>query len=389
MCLRCVSPGEGAVEAPDTTFAVERTKDALRLAGVFETHEAPAIWRDLHLCTEPLRDVTLAIDLSDARAIDGAVMALLVALRTELASRGVRTEVRGTPEPLRPLVELYGLEAPPRRQKKRSAESAVAQLGRATIALGEAFASVVSFLGALLLAATSLVRDPRSGQLKEVASLVERGGADAVPFVAFINFLVGIVMANQAASQASGPLAVFGAKFFLADIVGATMTRELTPLITAIIVCGWSGAAFTAEIGAMKIAGELDALRTFGLRPFAWLAVPRVLSLLILTPALTVMGDVVGVLGGLAYSVTTQGLTVTGYVIETEKAVRFTDVVHGLIKSVVFALTIGLISCQQGFAASGGAAGVGMRTTSSVVRSFFGIVVLDTILTLVFGAIGL
>lgn len=384
-----MSPGAPPDEPThEPTFAIERRDGTLSVTGELRTREAAAIWHKLHAETRGTSTGTLAIDLSGAHTIDGAVMALLVAFDKELTDRGVRAEMQGTPEGLRPLAELYGEASLSVAPGKRRSKSTIEQIGRATTSLGEALAGTATFLGALVASLGGVFERRRSGRLDEVPQLIERTGVNAVLFVAFINFLVGIVMANQAASQASGPLAVFGAQLFLADIVGLTMTRELTPLITAVIVCGWSGAAFTAEIGAMKIAGEIDALRTFGLRPFGWLAVPRIVALLIVTPALTIIGDVIGIFGGLAYAVTTQGLTAKGYFLETQRAVEVHDVTHGLIKSVVFALAIGLISCQQGFAASGGAEGVGRRTTSSVVRSLFAIVVLDALFTLAFDSIG-
>ena len=347
--------------------------------------EAKAIWRELHRITAtPVRGA-LAIDLSGARVIDGAVMALLVALRDELEARGVRTEVIGTPEHLRPLVELYAAGARLEEKEKGGPTSVLEGLGRRAVRVSRGLVELLGFMGELAVAAVGLVRAPRSGRLKDVPPLLARTGTDAVPIVLFINFLVGIVMAYQAESQAAGPLAVFGAKLFIADIVGLTMTRELTPLMTAILVCGRSGAAFAAEIGSRKIAGELDALRTFGLRPFAWLVLPRVLALVVVVPALTIAGDIVGVLGGLFAGVTHLQLTAKGWLLETARAVRPADVAHGIVKSVAFAVAIGMISCHQGFAASGGAEDVGRRTTSSVVRSIFALVVLDVVFTLLLG----
>lgn len=386
--------GSGAttLDAADgMAFAVALSEGALHLTGDFRMREAPAIWRELHRSTEGARGESLTVDLSGTRAIDGAVMALIVALRTELAARGVRTDIQGTPAHLRTLVELYGVEAPPEKgmkRLKREPESAIAQVGRATVRMGEGLEGVIAFLGQFVVAGLALVRSPRKGHLSEVPPLVERTGADAVPIVVVINFLVGFVMAYQASSQASGALAVFGPSLYIANLVGLTVTRELAPLMTAIIVCGRSGAAFAAEIGSMKISGEIDALRTFGLRPFAWLVVPRVLALVLIVPALTLVADVVGVLGGLCVAVASLGLTVRGYLIETRDAVGLWDVGQGVIKSVVFAIAIGLIACQQGFAASGGAEGVGKRTTSTVVISLFALVVLDAIFTLILHAFG-
>src|SRR5690606_15388247 len=132
--------------------------------------------------------------------------------------------------------------------------------------------ATVAFLGAMVTALVAIARRPRAGHFGEVPSLVEKAGADALPIVLLINFLVGFVMAFQAASQ----LIRFGANIYVADLVGLSMTRELAPLMTAIIVCGRSGAAYAAEIGSMKVSEEIDALRTMGLTPYAWLVVPRV-----------------------------------------------------------------------------------------------------------------
>ena len=192
-------------------------------------------------------------------------------------------------------------------------------------------------------------------------------------------------MAYQSAKQ----LKAFGANIYVADLVGISVCRELAPLMTAIIVCGRSGAAFAAEIGSMKVSEEVDALRTLGLRPFSWLVVPRVVALMIVTPLLTAVGDIIGLAGGLVVGVTTLDLSVRGYFNETQKAMTLWDVEHGLCKSVIFAMTIGLIACQQGFAASGGAEGVGKRTTSTVVTSLFSIVVLDALFTMIFRFFGL
>lgn len=312
--------------------------------------------------------------------MDGGVMALVVALRAELAQRGAQVEIAPAPEHVEPLVELYGGRKPPERHKPRKPESTIAQIGRTTVTYLHELKEVVGFLGLMVVSLVGIVKNPRSGHLKEVPPLVERTGADAVPIVVLINFLVGFVMAYQSAKQ----LKMFGANIFVADLVGLSVTRELAPLMTAIIVAGRSGAAFAAEIGSMKVGEELDALRTIGLRPFAWLVVPRTLALLIVTPFLTLIADLVGVLGGLVVGVTSLDLTAQGYLIETKKAVELWDVQHGVIKSFAFALAISLIACQQGFSASGGAEGVGRRTTSTVVTCLFALVLIDALFTIVF-----
>jgi phospholipid/cholesterol/gamma-HCH transport system permease protein len=232
----------------------------------------------------------------------------------------------------------------------------------------------------MVLAGVTLVRHPRAGHWREVAPLCEKAGANAVPIVLLINFLVGFVMAFQSARQ----LKMFGANIYVADLVGISLTRELAPLMTAIIVCGRSGAAFAAELGSMKVNEEIDALRTLGLTPFGWLVMPRVLALVLVVPVLTLIADFIGVTGGLLVGVTNLDLTARGYLIETLKAVQGWDVITGLVKSLAFSVAIALIACQQGFAAEGGAEGVGKRTTSTVVTSLFAIVILDALFTMVF-----
>jgi phospholipid/cholesterol/gamma-HCH transport system permease protein len=365
--------------------AIEEHDHVVRLRGELRMREAQAIWKGVRAITDRVKAGAVTLDLSEATAIDGGVMSLLVALRTDLFARGVKAEIEGTPDRFEPLVELYEAKQPPRKRKKRKPENFVENIGRVTAeALGEA-KQVVSFFGEMVLAAAALVRHPRSGHWKEIPHLMSKAGADALPIVILINFLVGFVMGYQSANQ----LKQFGANIYVADLVGISVCRELAPLMTAIIICGRSGAAYAAEIGSMKVNEEVDALRTLGLRPFSWLVVPRVLALMLVAPLLTAIADVVAVVGGLCVGVMSLDLTVNGYFIETKKAMVLWDVEHGICKSFAFALAIGLISCQQGFAASGGAEGVGRRTTSTVVSSLFALVVIDALFTIVFRFFGL
>ena len=372
-------------EPADTSFAIASEPGVIRLSGELKMKSAPAIWAKLRHATEGLKRGNLAIDLAAATAVDGGMMSLLVALRADLYARKVTANIINTPEAFLPLVDLYEANAPPRKAKKRPPPSAIAQIGAATVGVGQELKAVISFFGEMVHALGGLVRHPRSGHWKEVPPLLERCGADAVPIVVLINFLVGFVMAFQSAKQ----LKMFGANIYVADLVGLSVVRELAPLMTAIIVCGRSGAAFAAEIGSMKVSEEVDALRTLGLRPFSWLVVPRVIALVCITPALTILGDVIGVLGGFFVGATTLDLTPQAYYNETRKALELWDIEHGLIKSAVFGLVIALIACQQGFATTGGAEGVGKRTTSTVVTSLFAIVLLDATFTIAFRVFGL
>lgn len=382
--LCSVAPGATAEAQAVGTFSIEGAGKVVRLGGDLGMKDAAQIWRQLNRATNRVRKGELSIDLTGVRSIDGAVMALFVALRSELATRGVRSTLTNVPDNVRPLVELYEADAEPKRERRRKPEGIISQIGRTTMSIAGELRAAVSFMGEMVIAVTGAIQRPRSVHWRDLPPLIERAGADAIPIIVLINFLVGFVMAYQSARQ----LALYGANLYVADLVGISVTRELAPLMTAIIVCGRSGAAFATEIGSMKVTEEIDALRTLGLQPLAWLGVPRMLALLLVLPAQTIVSDVVGIIGGMFVGATSLGVTPRGYFIETAVAVQPWDVAHGLIKSVAFALAIGLIACQQGFAASGGAEGVGRRTTSTVVTSLFAIVVLDAAFTVLFRMFG-
>lgn len=345
-------------------------------------HDAAALWRSLRNETNDASG-TVVFDLSDVRGADAGIVALLIELRAELAARGVVAELACANERVATIINLYSGHEGVTRHQKREPEGAVAQIGRATFEAKEEAKALLDFLGSMVLAGANLVRNPRAGHWKDLGPLCEKTGANAVPIVLLINFLVGFVMAFQSAKQ----LKMFGANIYVADLVGISLTREIAPLMTAIIVCGRSGAAFAAEIGSMKVNEEIDALRTLGISPFGWLVVPRMVALILVVPILTLIADFVGVSGGLLVGVLNLELSPRGYIIETLTAVHGWDVVTGLLKGVVFSIAIALIACQQGFTATGGAEGVGRRTTSSVVTSLFALVVIDAIFTVIFRAI--
>jgi len=190
-------------------------------------------------------------------------------------------------------------------------------------------------------------------------------GSAAVPIVVFISFLIGVVLALNGAQQ----LRQFGAAIFIANLVGISMTREMGPLITAIIVSGRTGSAITAEIGTMVISEEIDAMRTMALNPVRFLVVPKVLALMLMMPLLTVMSNIAGIVGGYLVGVVGLDLGSHAYLSQTVQALFISDVMTGLVKSVVFALLIGLVGAYRGFAVRGGPEAVGRATTSAVVTA--------------------
>ncbi len=205
-------------------------------------------------------------------------------------------------------------------------------------------------------------------------------GYNSIPIVATICFFVGLIMAMQAAYQ----LERFGASIYVADLVGVSMTRELGPLLTAIIVAGRSGSAIAAEIGTMKVNEEIDALRTMGFNPIQFLVVPRLLALLIMLPCLSLIADLVGILGGFFLAVFNLNISFIRYFNQTAEALVMKDIITGLVKTFFFATIIAQVGAYQGFIVKGGAEGVGKSTTASVVMSIFLIIIADLITTMIF-----
>ena len=211
-----------------------------------------------------------------------------------------------------------------------------------------------------------------------------RIGVDSLPIVSLIAGSVGMIVGLQAAAQ----LRRVGATIYVADLVGVSLTRELGPLMTAIIIAGRSGSAIAAELGSMKVAEEVDALTAMGLDPVEFLALPRILAMGIMLPCLTVLADVIGILGGVVVAWVSLGIPVANYLEQTFHALLLRDLFSGLVKSWVFAGIIAGVGCYQGFRVEGGAEGVGQRTTASVVASIFLIIAADLVFTLVFYILG-
>jgi phospholipid/cholesterol/gamma-HCH transport system permease protein len=397
-------------------FQLQRRGDELdprelEVQGPLALEELEELWREVRVSAQDTGPSgALRLDLSRSTGMESAHTAALAQLVIELEAAGRSLEIVGLEEGPRRLLELYTRRQSPRGQEQaggddvdpeppspappdgvdRPVEEPWLELwierlgGRLLAAMQEAHA-ILSFVGELVTAVATALRAPRTVHGRDVRPLILRTGADAVPIVALINGLVGLIMAFQAAVQ----LKQVGANIFAADLVGLSVTREFGPLITAVVLAGRSGAAFAAELGSMAVAEELDALRTLGLDPYGMLVIPRLLALLVAVPILSLMADVVGIAGGLVVGVTSLDLTPSAYLLETQRAVGVGDVASGLLKSLAFAVVVAVVACQRGLAARGGAVGVGRSTTSSVVLILLNLIIVDSALTWLFHVLGL
>ena len=256
-----------------------------------------------------------------------------------------------------------------------------------TESIGEATINGLAYVGGLARLAGGSARaifiEPFRGRKLNLHRAVHQAmavGVEALPIVSLISFFIGMILALQGAYE----LRKFGALHLVASAVAISMTRELGPLMTAVVVIGRSGSAFAAEIGTMKVNEEIDALETMALEPVHFLVAPKFLAMLLMMPCLTTWADFMGVLGGGLFGVTSAGFTLAGYLRATIDALILRDIVTGLIKSVMFGLVITSVGCQEGFSTGLGSEQVGRSTTSAVVNSIFLVVVVDLVFTALF-----
>jgi len=258
------------------------------------------------------------------------------------------------------------------------------RVGAAVLAEEAGGAAMLSFIGQACLAFWALLRRRARFQSSDLWLTIEECGVRALPIVTLICFLVGLILAFVGSVQ----LRRFGAQIYVADLVGIAMAQEIGAMMTGIILAGRTGAAFAAQLGTMQVNEEIDALRTMGIVPLEFLVLPRMLALILMTPLLTIYGDVVGILGGAFVGVTMLKLSLTAYLRETLSALALTDFAKGLLKGGVFGVLVAWAGCLRGMQCGRSSAAVGLATTAAVVLGILSIIVAEAILTVLYNALG-
>jgi phospholipid/cholesterol/gamma-HCH transport system permease protein len=258
------------------------------------------------------------------------------------------------------------------------------RVGRTAVEQGKEGIELLSFIGAVTLTILGLITRPWRIRWKALVTQLEATGLNALPIVGLLNFLIGVVIAYQAANQ----LSKFGAELLTVDSVGVGVLRELGVLITAIIVAGRSGSAFTAQIGSMRVNQEVDAMQALGLDPLQVLCAPRIIALVIALPLLVFFADVMGILGGAVAAMFALDITMTQFARQLQVAVSVDHFWVGMVKAPVMAAVIAAIGCFQGLKVSSNAESVGRRTTQAVVQSVFFVITIDAVFSVFFLIIG-
>ena len=366
-------------------FSRDRTILTLVMSGRLDMKTAGKLWREtLHILNES-NVIEIVIDASEVNYCDGAGAAFIVKLQHRMAHLGGEVSIHGLEAKFRGLLDIYGQvsnETP--AGLHREPLSLVEQVGCAGLGIWQDVRILIAFIGELSVGLLDAAIHPHRIRWKDALVTAERAGVNALPIIALIGFLLGLIMAFQAAN----PMRQFGADIFVANLIGLSMLRELGPLITAILLAGRSASAFAAELGTMRVREEIDALTTMGLDPLRFLAVPRVLAAVAMTPLLTVFANLFGLIGG-AVVMLSLGFTVTTYVNQILLGIHLGDLLGGLFKSVVFGLLVAAIGCLRGLQTKTGASAVGISTTRAVVSGIVLIAIADGVFAVVYYYLGI
>jgi phospholipid/cholesterol/gamma-HCH transport system permease protein len=373
-------------QTPD--FSSTWSNDALhfRFAGSWTIDAARRLQERVEALIATAHGAPQAIfDLGEVERLDTSGAFLIDRTRQDLNSRGVATRL----ERVRPEFEILLTEARYRafpdlpQPRKNLGFEIAADVGESLVTTGRDLFNATSFLGEVVASLGRLFLNPSRFRGASVVFHFENFAFRSLPIIALINFLVGGIVAQRGIYL----LQRFGAPTYAIDLVGILTLRELGVLLTSIMIAGRSGSAITAEIGAMKMREEIDALHVMGLRPIEVLVVPRLIALVLALPALTIAANTAALFGGLLVSWAYGGITPENFLTHLQNAIDTSDFWVGIIKAPFMALVIGLIAATEGFNVAGSAESLGHQVTASVVKSIFMVIVVDGIFSIFFSSI--
>ena len=365
--------GLAVADAPDGTRV-------LSLSGRLDSYSIAAVWREARAAQASAPDRRIGIDASAVDYCDGGGIAMIVDLLRQPRGPEAAVTLRGLKPEFKTLLDQFdphAFEAPPAPPPPKT--RTVEDIGRATAQILRDMRTQVAFIGETSSALWYALTNPRRVRWKDVWYECEQVGANALPIVTLISFLLGVILAFQAAV----PMRQFGAEIFVADLVGLAIIRELGGLMTAILLAGRSGAAFAAEIGTMKVNEELNALTTMGLDPVRFLVVTRILAAILMVPLLSLYANLVGVLSG-GLTMLSFNIPLVTYLKEVDSIVDLKDLLAGMVKTPVFAVLIAGIGCLRGLQTQTGASGVGISATRAVVSGIVLLVAVDGIFAVIY-----
>ncbi|MFE1598695.1 ABC transporter permease [Methylobacterium sp. ID0610] len=369
--------------------ALLRTSDGVqaRLSGRWTADQAPAV-ETAAAEIAAAQAGRIRIDLAGLTRLDTLGAWVLERTRSEIEATGRAVDYAGALPEHRILLREVAYREPdvsPARRRRVNPIDLLDGIGAGVRRLGGEGLSWLGFLGEVVAACLRVLSRPRSFRSAAFVNQMEQIGLRGTPIIMLISFLVGCIVTQQGIIQ----LQRFGAQSFVVNMIGILTLRELGVLLTAIMVAGRSGSAFTAEIGSMRMREEVDALRVMGLDPIEILIVPRILALMLALPMLGFLADLAALMGGALTSLAYGNLSLDAFLSRLQAAVSFRHALVGMLKAPFMALIIGIIATSEGFRVEGSAESLGRHVTASVVKSIFMVIVLDGVFAIFFAAIDL
>lgn len=360
---------------PRTRFSVRQDARHARMeiAGPLDAEGAGAIWRAAMHAAAHARVHDLRVDLSGVTACDMAGAAFLIALEHE---HGGAASYEGETEAVRALLARARTAHRPAAPPPQAAPFDPIALLRAGF---RAALDGIAFIGEAAVATLRLPRRRRMLRIADILRYAEQSGVQAVPLIVLLGYLIGLILAFQSAV----PMRRFGADLYVANLVSISLFRELGPLLAAVILSGRTGSAFAAEIGTMKVNEEIDALTTMGLDPMTMLVLPRIIAVMLVMPAMTILLDLAG-LAGMATVMLGFGFPLTTIANQVQGAAVPGDLFGGLFKAVCFGIAVAAVGCRAGLATGVGPRAVGLAATAAVVGGIVATILLDGVFALVF-----
>jgi len=371
---------------PNFTISKENHTTIICLIDRLDAKEAADLWKGITPKISPSPTRELILDLEKVTYLDTAGATFICHLKTFGKTRGYKDILIANLKPeYSTLLDL----AKDISQKDFSGQipkklSFVEDKGKSVSDALLETKEFITYTGEIFWALVQSFLHPTKIRWADTFIIAERAGVDALPIVALISFIVGLVMAFQAAI----PMQMFGAELYVSNLIGIAMVRELGPLMTAIVLAGRSASAFAAEIGTMRINEEIDALTVMGIDPVRFLIVPRVIASTFITPLLTIFSNLVGILGG-ALVITSMGYPIISYYNQIASFVEWNDFAGGMLKCFVFGILIATAGCIRGYQTQSGASAVGISTTRAVVTGIVLIAVFDGIFSIIYYYLGI
>ena len=327
-------------------------------------------------------------DISAVDAFDSAGIILLLHYVNKLKVQAKTVDIVGASNTQEKMLALFQEEVVSTKtliNKRYSIFNAFKNIGKYTVSAYRDFVNFLSFLGESVISFGNYLLHPSSIRFKAIIKNIEEAGVRALPIVAVTSFLIGVVVAYQGAVQ----LEKFGANIFIVDMIAISVTRELAPLVTAIVVAGRSGSSYTAQIGVMRITEEIDAMKTMSFDPFRFLVLPRMIALMVAMPLLIFFADIIGIAGGMFIAEIKMNLSYTEFIQRLQSVLETKHLWVGIIKAPFFAFLIAAVGCFRGFQVSYNTESIGRYTTISVVNAIFLVIACDALFSVFLTELGI